>query len=182
GERWAEEIVRAIRACKVLLLLCSDASMRSRAVKQEVQLAWEGQKALLPLRLGRTGFPDVFQFFLAGLQWLQGRRRPAGGWLAPGPPRPRRGGGPRGRGRGRRPRGRAGPPRLGPRRAEAAGPLHRPALAGLRRRRAGGAAAPGPARPRRPAGPPRPPLPPGQPHAPGAGVGAARPPAAAGRG
>lgn len=47
--RWAEEIVRGIEACKVFLLMCSDASMRSWAVKQELQLAGECQKRLLPL-------------------------------------------------------------------------------------------------------------------------------------
>src|SRR5438552_11502374 len=58
---WAEEIVRAIGACKVVLLMCSDASMRSWAVKQEIQLAGERRKALLPLLLERTSFPEQIE-------------------------------------------------------------------------------------------------------------------------
>src|SRR5262245_29528880 len=46
---WAAEIVRGIKGCKVLLLLCSDAAMRSWAVKQELQIAGESGKALLPV-------------------------------------------------------------------------------------------------------------------------------------
>src|SRR4051794_28114626 len=66
--RWAEEIALAIEGCKVLVLACSDASMRSWAVKQEIQLAGEDQKALLPLLLEPTRFPAQLRFFLAGRQ------------------------------------------------------------------------------------------------------------------
>src|SRR4051812_21066354 len=51
GMRWAEEIVRGIQGAKALLLMCSDAAMRSRAVRQEVQLAWRYDLAYLPLLL-----------------------------------------------------------------------------------------------------------------------------------
>ena len=69
---------RAVDACKVVVLLYSDASMRSWAVKQEIQLAGERQKVLLPLLLDRISFPDQMEFFLAGRQWID-----AGGseWL-----------------------------------------------------------------------------------------------------
>src|SRR5262245_56519710 len=48
GRRWDEQIVRAIRDCKVVLLMCSQASMRSRNVKQEIQLAWRYNRPYLP--------------------------------------------------------------------------------------------------------------------------------------
>lgn len=80
---WAAEIVRAIRACKVLVLLCSDASMRSWAVKQEIQLAGEAQKALLPLLLSQASFPEQIEFFLAGRQWIEVGDRPTAAWLPP---------------------------------------------------------------------------------------------------
>jgi hypothetical protein len=80
---WAEEIVRGIKGCQVLLLMCSDAAMRSWAVKQEIQLAGEWQKALLPVMLEPVSFPDQVQFFLAGRQWLEVMSRPTEDWLPP---------------------------------------------------------------------------------------------------
>jgi hypothetical protein len=44
GTRWGREIVLGVRACRVFALMCSDASMRSRAVAQEIQLAWQYEK------------------------------------------------------------------------------------------------------------------------------------------
>jgi len=79
--RWAEEIVRGIRACKVLLLMCSDAAMRSWAVKQEIQVAGERQKALLPVVLQQASYPEQVEFFLAGRQWVEVTDRPAEQWL-----------------------------------------------------------------------------------------------------
>jgi hypothetical protein len=76
GANWAREIVRAIRSCKVLLLMCSDAAMRSRAVGQEIQLAWKYQLSYLPLLLERTSFPEQVEFFLEGCQWIEMFDRP----------------------------------------------------------------------------------------------------------
>jgi hypothetical protein len=78
---YAEEIVRGIRGCRVLLLACSDASMRSWAVKQEIQIAGEQQKVLLPVILSPTNFPDQIEFFLAGRQRIEVGERPAREWL-----------------------------------------------------------------------------------------------------
>jgi hypothetical protein len=81
GSSWAQEIVRAIRACKALLLMCSDAAMRSRAVAQEIQLAWKYQLRYLPLLLERTRFPEQVEFFLEGHQWIEILDRPVGQWV-----------------------------------------------------------------------------------------------------
>jgi hypothetical protein len=81
ASRWAEEIVRGVEACKVFVMMCSDASMRSWAVKQELQLAGECQKALLPLILNQTSFPDQMRFFLAGWQWIEVLGHPVEEWL-----------------------------------------------------------------------------------------------------
>jgi TIR domain len=82
GASWAREIVQAIRSCKVLLLMCSDAAMRSRAVAQEIQLAWKYQLGYLPLLLERTSFPEQVEFFLEGCQWIEVLDRPIEQWLA----------------------------------------------------------------------------------------------------
>jgi hypothetical protein len=83
GMVWAEEIVRGIKSCKAMLLMCSDAAMRSRAVKQEIQLAWKYELAYLPLLLEETHFPEQLQFFLEGCQWIEVMERPAAEWLPP---------------------------------------------------------------------------------------------------
>src|SRR5215469_6516819 len=81
GASWARELVQGIRWCKVLLLMCSNAAMRSRAVAQEIQLAWKYQLKYLPLLLERTSFPEQIEFFLAGHQWIEILDRPVGQWL-----------------------------------------------------------------------------------------------------
>ena len=70
GMTWAQEIVRAIRRCKVLLLMCSDAALRSRAVAQEIQLAWKYRLAYIPVLLHPTAYTEQLEFFLEGSQWI----------------------------------------------------------------------------------------------------------------
>ncbi len=79
--RWAAEIVRGIKSCKVFLLMCSDGAMGSWAVNQELQVAGECQKTLLPLIIERTSFPDQMLYFLAGWQWIEVLDHPVGEWL-----------------------------------------------------------------------------------------------------
>ena len=79
--RWAAAIVHAIEACKVVLLMCSDASMRSWAVTQEIQLAGENQKYLLPLLLEKSSFPAQMKFFLAGVHWIELLGNPSSMWM-----------------------------------------------------------------------------------------------------
>jgi hypothetical protein len=81
GKKWAQEIVRAIKKCKLIMLMCSDAAMRSRAVSQEIQLAWKYELNYLPLLLERTSFPEQLEFFLEGCQWVEVLDRPPDRWL-----------------------------------------------------------------------------------------------------
>jgi hypothetical protein len=81
GMKWADAIVRGIKGSKVLMLMCSDAAMQSRAVKQEIQLAWKYDLAYLPLLLERTSFPEQLEFFLEGCQWVEVLDGPSEQWL-----------------------------------------------------------------------------------------------------
>jgi hypothetical protein len=81
GAAWAAEIVRGIKGCKLLILMCTDAAMRSRAVQQEIQLAWKYQRPYLPLLLEPTKFPEQLEFFLEGCQWIEVQGDPAERWL-----------------------------------------------------------------------------------------------------
>ena len=78
---YAEEIVLGIRSSRAVLLACSDASMRSWAVKQEIQIAGEQQKVLLPVILTKTAFAEQIEFFLAGRQRIDVEDRPVSEWL-----------------------------------------------------------------------------------------------------
>jgi hypothetical protein len=82
GENYGPKIVYGIKSCKVLLLLCTDASMRSRNVKQEIQLAWHYGRPYLPL-LGEPidNYPEQVQYWLEGWQWIEVLDRPAAQWL-----------------------------------------------------------------------------------------------------
>ncbi|MCC6943966.1 MAG: TIR domain-containing protein [Thermomicrobiales bacterium] len=70
GELWAAEITAAIRNCAALALLCTSISVRSRNVRQEVQLAWDHDRPILPLLLEPVQFPDEIAYFLQGRQWI----------------------------------------------------------------------------------------------------------------
>ncbi len=70
GELWASQITAAIRESAGLVLLCSSASMASRNVRQEVQLAWDHDIPIIPVLLEPVAFPDEFAYFIQGRQWL----------------------------------------------------------------------------------------------------------------
>lgn len=82
GENYGPKIVQGIKNCKVLLLLCTAASMRSKNVKQEIQLAWRYDRPYLPL-LGEpmTNYPEQLEYWLEGCQWIEVLDRPAEHWL-----------------------------------------------------------------------------------------------------
>jgi len=81
GANYGFEISKAIKDCKILLLCCSDASMRSREVKQEILLAWRHEKPILPLLFEPTNYPEQLEYFLVGLQWIEIMNRPSAQWI-----------------------------------------------------------------------------------------------------
>jgi TIR domain len=68
AQKWGEEIVNAIDACKTVILMISQASMRSENIAREVMLAWENGKHFLPLCLEDAPIPKSMQYQLAGIQ------------------------------------------------------------------------------------------------------------------
>jgi predicted ATPase len=81
GDLWATEITAAIRSCRALVLVCTAASVRSRNVRQEVQLAWDHDRPILPLLLEPVQFPDEIAYFVQGRQWIDAVQRPEHSWL-----------------------------------------------------------------------------------------------------
>src|SRR5207247_741221 len=70
GSNWDASIVDAIRDCTVFALTCSARSLASPNVQQEVRLAWEEQRPILPLRLEPVTLPRELRYPLAGRQWV----------------------------------------------------------------------------------------------------------------
>jgi hypothetical protein len=70
GQNWAGEIVRAIKDARGVMVLCSTAAFASDHVKREVYLADRYQKPLLPVFLEPAAPPEDFEYFFAGIQWI----------------------------------------------------------------------------------------------------------------
>jgi TIR domain len=71
GTSWSAEIVEGIKGCQALVALCSPAAVQSRNVQQEIQLAWEHERKILPLQLEPTSLPSALEYALAGRQWVE---------------------------------------------------------------------------------------------------------------
>jgi hypothetical protein len=81
GENYGPLIVEGIRASKILLLCCTAAALRSRNVKQEIQLAWKYSVPYLPLLVERVSFDEQLQYWLEGWQWVEVLDWPVEYWL-----------------------------------------------------------------------------------------------------
>jgi len=81
GGNYGPDIARGIKGSKVLMLMCSNASMRSKNVKQEIQLAWKYDIPYLPLLLEPISFPEQVEYWLEGWQWIEVLGRPHEKWL-----------------------------------------------------------------------------------------------------
>ncbi|HET7036646.1 MAG TPA: AAA family ATPase, partial [Thermomicrobiaceae bacterium] len=82
GANYALEIAEAIEHAEALLLMCSDASLASRNVKQELALAWRFEKPYLPLLLDPVEIPKDVAYWLEGAQWIELLERSEHEWLA----------------------------------------------------------------------------------------------------
>jgi DNA-binding response OmpR family regulator len=81
GQNYGAQIVQSIRSCAAVLVACSKASLESRNVRQEIQLAWKYQRPYVPLLLEATDVPDELAYWLEGWQWVDvGQAAPAT-WL-----------------------------------------------------------------------------------------------------
>jgi non-specific serine/threonine protein kinase len=81
GTSWSAEIVEGIKGCAVLVVLVSVAAIQSRNVAQEIQLGWEHDRKILPLRLEPASLPGAVEYALAGRQWVEVLKRREADWL-----------------------------------------------------------------------------------------------------
>jgi hypothetical protein len=78
GTTWPEEIVRAIRGARGVILFCSPSSFASDAVLREISLASAYGKPLLPVLIEPAQTPDGFMYYLSTRQIIDLSNDPAG--------------------------------------------------------------------------------------------------------
>ncbi len=81
GTSYGPEIVAGIKNATAIVLMCSEASLASRNVRQEIQLAWRHERPILPLLLEPLIFPDDVSYWLEGAQWIEVLDRAPDAWL-----------------------------------------------------------------------------------------------------
>ncbi len=81
GANYALEITEAIERCAVFVLMCSDASLASRNVKQEIALAWKFERPYLPLLIEPVTIPKAVAYWLEAAQWVEVFDKDEGRWL-----------------------------------------------------------------------------------------------------
>jgi TolB-like protein len=70
GALYAEEIIRAIDECSVVVLLLSANSAASTHVGKELERASSKRKRILTLRIDATPLPRAYEYFLSESQWI----------------------------------------------------------------------------------------------------------------
>jgi hypothetical protein len=71
GEGWAGEIVRGIKGATRVMVMCSPRAFESDHIKREVYLADRYKKPMLPVFIAEAQPPEDFEYFFAGVQWLE---------------------------------------------------------------------------------------------------------------
>ena len=70
GEEWVSAITQAIEKCKVLVLVYTDESNSSRQVMNEVAVAFNEGKTIVPFRLTENKMSSEFEYYLTRVHWL----------------------------------------------------------------------------------------------------------------
>ncbi len=70
GSNYATQIVHAIRECSVLVLLASENTNSSGHVSNEVSLAFDNKKQIIPFKLEDITFSDEYLYFLGRKHWI----------------------------------------------------------------------------------------------------------------
>ena len=82
GTSYGPAIASAIRGSAAVVILCSNASLTSRNVRQEMAIAWKHERPYLPLLLDPIStLPEEVEYWLEGAQWIEVLDHPASEWL-----------------------------------------------------------------------------------------------------
>jgi tetratricopeptide (TPR) repeat protein len=90
GAEWAEQIIEAIEAAKIMVLIFSSNSNESRQVKREIELAVSRGLTIMPIRLEKIAPTKSMAYYMAGVHWLDALTPPLDahfkqmvGWIKP---------------------------------------------------------------------------------------------------
>lgn len=72
GANYAGQIVSAIRNCDAFVLIASNAINESGHVSNEVSLAFDAKKDIIPFKIEQTEFSDEYLYFLGRKHWIDG--------------------------------------------------------------------------------------------------------------
>ena len=70
GEEWVSAITHALENCKILVLVYTDESNSSRQVMNEVAVAFNAGKTIVPFRLTENKMSSEFEYYLTRVHWL----------------------------------------------------------------------------------------------------------------
>lgn len=71
GSNYASQIVSAIKKCEILILLASESTNGSGHVSNEVSLAFDNKKIIIPFKLEDFNFTDEFLYYLGRKHWIE---------------------------------------------------------------------------------------------------------------
>ena len=70
GQEWVSAIHDAITACRLFVLIYTDSSNESKQVANEVALAFNSGKTLIPFRLSDAEMSSELEYYLTRVHWL----------------------------------------------------------------------------------------------------------------
>lgn len=70
GMEWPEAIVEGIKGSRILLVLLSASTQRSKQIGRELTLASDNDLTVITVRLDDVPAPDKLQYFTSNLQWI----------------------------------------------------------------------------------------------------------------
>lgn len=76
GSSYGEEIAKAIGGCAAVLLVLTEEANVSKAVANELELAFRNQKVIIPLRLRPIEPANQLAFFISNSQWVDAFHTP----------------------------------------------------------------------------------------------------------
>ena len=71
GANYASQIVAAIRRCDTLVMLASESTNVSGHVSNEVSIAFDNKKNIIPFKLQDIEFTDEYLYFLGRKHWIE---------------------------------------------------------------------------------------------------------------
>lgn len=71
GGNYPSQIVAAIRNCEMLVLLASENTNASGHVTNEVSIAFDNKKIIIPFKLQQFNFTDEYLYFLGRKHWIE---------------------------------------------------------------------------------------------------------------